>query len=81
MFSKWNRSGFILAETIVALNLFCIGSVFLIEQNRYLQAQEQQKKEQLQQQTAALNASFKLIEKSETGLTTNEKELLQKAVK
>jgi hypothetical protein len=80
MLNKWNRSGFILAETIIALNLFCIGSVFLLEQNRYLQAQELQKKEQLQQKAAAVDVSFKLIEKSEANLTTNEKRLLQRAV-
>lgn len=80
MSNKWNRSGFVLAETIIVLNLFCIGSVFLLKQNQYLQAQEQQKEEQLQQKTAAVDVSFKLIEKSEAGLTTDEKKILQRAV-
>lgn len=70
-----------MAETIIALSLFCLGIIFLCEEGQYLNKQEAQKNSLLKKSQQTVNVSYKLLDQSTKKLSPKEQQLLNEAVK
>ncbi len=70
-----------MAETIIALSLFCLGIIFLFEESHYLNNLEVQKSVLLKKSQQTVNISYKLLDQSAKKLSSKEQQLLNEAVK
>lgn len=82
MLSRQSKApAFVMSEAIIGTCLFCLGLVFFLEQNRFLDNQTRQTTLKIEESQELVNLSYQLIVEDNHQLSAKEQKLLNKMVK